>query len=101
MTGDEFAAEEVTGARGEKDRAGRGSRDDDREDDIVDPGAESLELKLVLLWGLSGFWTKDDDEEAATALSGGITPKGRPAVATARSAEPGLKFDLIIYKCCN
>ena len=34
--------------------AGRGSRDDERDDETMEPGAESLELRLVLLCGRSG-----------------------------------------------
>ena len=47
---------------------GSGSRDDER-DDTIDPGAESLELRLVLLWGRSGAGT--------ALLRGGMTPNGR------------------------
>lgn len=92
-----MAADEVTEASGEKDIAGSGSREDDREEDMVEPGAESLELKLVLLCGLSGLVIRADEE--AVAISGGITPNGRPAepVGTA-PAEPGLKFDLQTIK---
>lgn len=52
------------------ERAGSGSLDDERELDTVEPGPESLELRLVLLCGRSGF--------KAAELNGGMTPNGRP-----------------------
>ena len=57
-------------ATGDKDvlMDGSGSRDDER-DDMIDPGAESLELRLVLLCGRSGAGT--------ALLRGGMTPNGR------------------------
>ena len=51
-------------------REGRGSFDDEREDETIDPGVESLELRLVLLCGRSGF-------ELLLALNGDMTPRGR------------------------
>ena len=68
-----------------EERGGKGSLEDDLDEDTVEPGAESLELRLVLLWGLSG----------AELLNGGITPNGRPVDPPGNApAEPGRKFDL-------
>lgn len=70
-----------------EDKGGKGSLDEDREDDTVEPGAESLELRLVLLWGLSGA--------EPALLSGGMTPSGRPLGPLGKApAEPGRKLDL-------
>lgn len=52
---------------------GSGSRDEEREDDIMEPGAESLELKLVLLCGRSGADRLDADDDPTT---GAMTPNG-------------------------
>lgn len=71
---------------------GNGSLDDEREEDTVDPGAESLELKLVLLCGLSGAEVPE--------LRGGMTPNGRPTCPLGKApAEPGRKFDLQYKEC--
>jgi len=55
---------------------GIGSLDEERED-TIDPGVESLELRLVLLCGRSGY--------GLLLFNGVITPNGRfEALATGR-----------------
>lgn len=72
---------------GNEERGGKGSLDDERDEDTVEPGAESLELRLVLLWGRSGAELAE--------LKGGMTPNGRPPWPLDKGpAEPGRTFDL-------
>lgn len=93
-------------AEGKGKAGGSGSLEEDREDETVDPGPESLlELRLVLLCGLSG-WAAGGKATAlncpagggmkdALVVNGGITPNGRPVEDEGIDpADPERRFDL-------